>query len=505
MTLSTAESELCAGCEGVTLAQSLEALTTELDGTRGLKNLMVDNTAAVTLAEGGGSVRTRHLRVRAAFMHDMKDRQELAVSHCPGDIQLADCLTKALVKTRLEELSRLLGLGPPGSIGKVAKVSVTFQEGQGISQHPLSRTAHTAQVDDSGANSGLGPYPGADSGLGPNPGANSGLGPDPGADSGLGPNPGANSGLGPNPGANSGLGPSPGADSGLGPNPVPQYGIGLWLMILALMLQVEQSEATPNEGEQLEPVGLELSLIIVLMTMSILFLWESGKSCVRMCCSHRSEDEPQVRTIRTDDQDEARDRRSRRQEAVRRAIAREITEGERHHCSVGGPEATESPSRPQVHSYVHVQVGSEGVTQAESQVPTPNPPCPRGQPSNFHQPNLRSTGLSEQASSSSEAIPPPPPPYPPSNLRPDFPMNDGGSKLDPEPKVLTDASTQTDQQSGLSFTELCELHVITTTSKTAGAVHFFPTCHALRNTVSTQDRMFCRYCLQAVKEGRLQR
>ena len=51
-------------------------------------------------------------------------------------------------------------------------------------------------------------------------------------------------------------------------------------MILALMLQVEQSEATPNEGEQLEPVGLELSLIIVLMTMSILFLWESGKSCV---------------------------------------------------------------------------------------------------------------------------------------------------------------------------------------------------------------------------------
>ena len=96
MTLSTAESELCAGCEGVTLAQSLEALTTELDGTRGLKNLMVDNTAAVTLAEGGGSVRTRHLRVRAAFMHDMKDRQELAVSHCPGDIQLADCLNQGV-------------------------------------------------------------------------------------------------------------------------------------------------------------------------------------------------------------------------------------------------------------------------------------------------------------------------------------------------------------------------------------------------------------------------
>ncbi|CAE6948806.1 RE1 [Symbiodinium sp. CCMP2592] len=94
VTLSTAESELCAGCEGVTLSQSLEALIVELDGSMGVKNLMVDNIAAITLAEGGGSVRTRHLRVRAAFIHDMRKRQELAVSHCPGDEQLADCLTK---------------------------------------------------------------------------------------------------------------------------------------------------------------------------------------------------------------------------------------------------------------------------------------------------------------------------------------------------------------------------------------------------------------------------
>ncbi|CAE7251152.1 GIP [Symbiodinium sp. CCMP2592] len=98
VTLSTAESELCAGCEGVTLAQSLEALISELDGSTGPKKLLVDNTAAVTIAEGGGSVRTRHLRVRAAFLHDMRERQELVVTHCPGDVQLADCLTKALLR-----------------------------------------------------------------------------------------------------------------------------------------------------------------------------------------------------------------------------------------------------------------------------------------------------------------------------------------------------------------------------------------------------------------------
>ena len=54
-----------AGCEGVVLGQSLGALIQELDGSVGCMRLMVDNTAALTLAEGGGSQRTRHLRVRA--------------------------------------------------------------------------------------------------------------------------------------------------------------------------------------------------------------------------------------------------------------------------------------------------------------------------------------------------------------------------------------------------------------------------------------------------------
>ena len=124
VTLSTAESELCAGCEGVTLAQSLEALTNELDDSAGAKDLLVDNTAAVTIAEGGGSVRTRHLRVRAAFLQDMQERKELTVTHCPGDIQLADCLTKALLKTRLDGLCKLLGLGPPRRVQQVASIQV---------------------------------------------------------------------------------------------------------------------------------------------------------------------------------------------------------------------------------------------------------------------------------------------------------------------------------------------------------------------------------------------
>ena len=47
VTLSTAESELVSGCEGVVLAQSLEALVCELEETLCTKHLLVDNTAAV--------------------------------------------------------------------------------------------------------------------------------------------------------------------------------------------------------------------------------------------------------------------------------------------------------------------------------------------------------------------------------------------------------------------------------------------------------------------------
>ena len=67
MSLSTAESELIAACEGVTLGQALESLAIEFFKEGVTKTLQVDNVAAITLAEGGGSQRTRHLRARADF------------------------------------------------------------------------------------------------------------------------------------------------------------------------------------------------------------------------------------------------------------------------------------------------------------------------------------------------------------------------------------------------------------------------------------------------------
>ena len=435
VTLSTAESELCAGCEGVTLAQSLEALVTELDGCCGPKNLMVDNTAAVTLAEGGGSVRTRHLRARAAFLHDMRERRELCVSHCPGDVQLADCLTKALMKTRLAELCGLLGLGPP-HVAQQSDAAFNDQEALPVDGHRANKCeAHVPAT--------------------PNP-----------------------------------------APSGLGVALAPNNGLGLWFALLIVALQTELSEAASEEDEPSQPLGLELSLLAILMTFSILFVWESGKTCLRSCCSHRRIGDPEVRMMQSGDDDDAGARRSRRQEAVRRAIVREVQEGDLRKRGQGNAEHADSPvSQPQVHSYVHVQVGGDQPTPVDLSVSGPRPP-----PAETSLPPVPS-GLSGRPSSSSRSaavVPPPPPPPCPANIRSDSQGYGQGSS----PKEVRDMSTQTDPVTGLSLTELCELQVTTTSSRSPGAVHIFPTCNALRNSPSRQNRMFCRYCLQALREGR---
>ena len=444
VTLSTAESELCAGCEGVTLAQSLEALTRELDGSTGLKNLLVDNTAAVTIAEGGGRVRTRHLRVRAAFLQDMREREELAVTHCPGDVQLADCLTKALLRTRLEELSRLLGLGPPRSQQYVAAVSM------------IPKSPPNLLNDLQGPTPGVRPTVGEGS-----------------------------------------------RQLGWEPDRV-----GLWLLAVIFLLQAELGDATSEEEEvNPEPLSLELSMMIALMTMSILFLWETGKHCMRTCCSRRSDDprrsggDHYVRAVTADDENDDDDtdghraRRGRRQDAVRRAIERELGgEGLRQRGSTSGtsglqPEA--SSGDPRFTSYVHVQLDS-------------NPPH---RPMDFEPPMLTfAASRGPQASSEigfggaqpSSSIPVPVDLPATQTSRPQAdPSSSGFSQ---PRRVMSDASTQTVERS-LTIQELCELQVVTTTGRGPGALHLFPNCHALRNVPSTHQRMFCRYCLQAAREG----
>ena len=92
------------------LGRSLQAALSEFTGGELKLVLHVDNLAAITLASGGGSQRTRHLRVRSACIRQLVDTNQLVVQHCPGEYQRGDLLTKALPSARLAELRDLVGL-----------------------------------------------------------------------------------------------------------------------------------------------------------------------------------------------------------------------------------------------------------------------------------------------------------------------------------------------------------------------------------------------------------
>ena len=109
--LSTAESELQEGIEGMTMGDSCDVLVMDVHDRVYSKVLKVYNTAAVSLlTENSGSWRTRHLRLRASHLRWRFGRLDWLVEAVPGEEQWADIGTKPLPASRLEELRRMIGL-----------------------------------------------------------------------------------------------------------------------------------------------------------------------------------------------------------------------------------------------------------------------------------------------------------------------------------------------------------------------------------------------------------
>ena len=117
VTLSTAESELYASVEGALALVSIEALLRELDLGEWSSVMRTDSTSSASIQRGSGSWRTRHLRIKSNWVCERLDRGDLQLEHCPGDVQRADALTKALSSIRLRDLRRLIGLLPVSEFG----------------------------------------------------------------------------------------------------------------------------------------------------------------------------------------------------------------------------------------------------------------------------------------------------------------------------------------------------------------------------------------------------
>ena len=110
ITLSTAESEHIALQEGAVAGFSVKALIQSLRLPVAKPVLHCDSTAALAIQAGSGSSRTRHLRVRSAWLKERVDLGELSTCHRPGSEQRADLLTKPFARPRLLELNGLWGL-----------------------------------------------------------------------------------------------------------------------------------------------------------------------------------------------------------------------------------------------------------------------------------------------------------------------------------------------------------------------------------------------------------
>ncbi|CAE7777053.1 GIP [Symbiodinium sp. CCMP2592] len=122
--LSTAECELVASIEALTMAKSLQAVLQQLDPSLEKIVLGVDNQAAIALATPSSNVswRTRHLRVRAAYVHEQVESDQVCIRFIPGKDQKADLLTKSFPRQRLQELVTLWGF--VDLIHEVAKVAM---------------------------------------------------------------------------------------------------------------------------------------------------------------------------------------------------------------------------------------------------------------------------------------------------------------------------------------------------------------------------------------------
>ena len=108
--LSSAEAELLALQEGAVALESISALIAAMGFEVQRKQIFCDSTSAICIQQGQFSWRTRHLRIRCAWLSEKLAEEEFELEFQRGNQQRADLLTKALSRPRIQDLSDQWGL-----------------------------------------------------------------------------------------------------------------------------------------------------------------------------------------------------------------------------------------------------------------------------------------------------------------------------------------------------------------------------------------------------------
>ncbi|CAE7189850.1 unnamed protein product, partial [Symbiodinium sp. CCMP2456] len=109
--LSSAEAELNAILEGSVAMLGVEAMLMDMNEFAEDKIVGSDSLSALSLSAGTGSWRTRHLRIKAAWLQEAISSEIIKSIHVPGVRQPADLLTKALSGERIRALLSIWGMG----------------------------------------------------------------------------------------------------------------------------------------------------------------------------------------------------------------------------------------------------------------------------------------------------------------------------------------------------------------------------------------------------------
>ncbi|CAE7750154.1 unnamed protein product [Symbiodinium sp. CCMP2592] len=136
VTLSTAESELMAMSEAIFALQSVDSMLQDVRAPDKPHQLFSDSTSALAIANGSGSWRTRHLRLRSAWVLELINGNMIVGQHRNGEFQPADLLTKALASQRIRSLSRLINLRGPHDEGEDPEPKPTAASGSSSAVAP---------------------------------------------------------------------------------------------------------------------------------------------------------------------------------------------------------------------------------------------------------------------------------------------------------------------------------------------------------------------------------
>ena len=73
--------------------------------------IYVGNQAAISIANNPVfHGKTKHFKIKFYFLREAQKEEEITLLHCGTDDQIADGLTKALAKSKFEELRNKLGI-----------------------------------------------------------------------------------------------------------------------------------------------------------------------------------------------------------------------------------------------------------------------------------------------------------------------------------------------------------------------------------------------------------